>query len=135
MNQKRRETTTIATATQLRSETPIAVPAVEFVAAHPSVTMTINDCPRCRQPRDLDGRCSCSFEVSPLAGLLLMFVMVANAVGCATAAAPVHPSPRAQAVAKCLAAEDAGQPTPPACKALAPDVAALRLLSTMAGRS
>lgn len=119
MNQKRRETTTVATATQLRSETPIAVPAVEFVAAHPVVTANAFDVFR--------------RLLLPLL-LIAMFALFFPLGGCATTA-PVHPSPRAQAVAKCLAAEDAGQPTPPACKALAPDVAALRLLSTMAGRS
>jgi hypothetical protein len=60
-NPKRRETTTIATPAEIRSSAPVAVPAVDFVAAHPAVSDT---CLRCGQPRDLNGRCSCSFEVS-----------------------------------------------------------------------
>lgn len=120
MNQKRRETTTVATPAQLRNETPIAVPAVDFVAAHPVVTVDAFDVLR--------------RLILPLL-LIAVFALAFPLGGCATVATPAHPSPRAQAVAKCLAAEDAGQPTPGACKALAPDVAALRLLSTMAGRS
>ncbi len=58
----------------------------------------------------------------------------ALAAGCATTApVTVNPSPRAQAVAKCLAAADAGI-VAPACAPLASDVAALRTLSTMAVR-
>lgn len=51
-----------------------------------------------------------------------------SVVGCATTAPTLaHPSPRAQAVAKCLAAEDAGV-SASACAPLAADVAALRAL-------
>lgn len=62
----------------------------------------------------------------------LAFLALLSLVGCATTTV-VNPSPRAQAVSKCLAAEDAGRPAP-ACAPLASDVAALRVLSTMAGR-
>jgi hypothetical protein len=52
--------------------------------------------------------------------------------GCATVTT-ARPSPRAQAVAKCLAASDAGI-VAPACAPLASDVAALRVLSAQAVR-
>lgn len=64
----------------------------------------------------------------------LAFLALLSTVGCASLAPTVvHPSPRAQAVSKCLAAEDAGLAVP-ACAPLAADVAALRKLSAMAAR-
>lgn len=63
----------------------------------------------------------------------IAFLALLSTVGCATAPTLAHPTPRAQAVSKCLAAADAGV-VAPACAPLASDVAALRVLSAMAGR-
>lgn len=63
----------------------------------------------------------------------LVLLSLTAAAGCATAPVIAHPSPRAQAVAKCLAAADAGI-VAPACAPLASDVAALRVLSAQAVR-
>lgn len=63
---------------------------------------------------------------------LCLVLSVSAAAGCATTVI-AHPSPRTQAVAKCLAAADAGI-VAPACAPLASDVAALRVLSAQAVR-
>ncbi len=82
---RRRETTTVVAVVPscTLGSLGVAVPSVEFVAAHPSVTTTINDCPRCRQPRDLNGRCSCSFERAraALPLLVLLFALVGLGAG------------------------------------------------------
>lgn len=58
----------------------------------------------------------------------LLLVLVGS--GCATVTV-AHPAPRTQAVAKCLAAEQAGV-SAPACAPLAKEVAALRAISLAA---
>jgi hypothetical protein len=65
------------------------------------------------------------------AGAMARFAAILTLIiasGCATTT-KAHPSPRAQAVTKCLAVADAGI-VAPACAALAADVAALRSLAT-----
>lgn len=124
MTRRRHETTMIATTADLRDATPVALPAVDFMPAHPAV----GGSKATRAFRWLVGAAA-----AILRGAMVL-VVAANVVGCATTApAVVHPAPRAQAVSKCMAAEDAGRPAP-ACVALASDVAALRVLSAMAGR-
>jgi hypothetical protein len=126
MTRRRRpETTMIATTADLRDATPVALPAVDFMPAHPAVGGGSGKVMRAL--RWLQGAAA-----AILRGAMVLIV-AANVVGCASTAQVVHPAPRAQAVAKCMAAEDAGQPAP-ACEALASDVAALRVLSAMAGR-
>lgn len=125
MTRRRHETTMIATTADLRDATPVALPAVDFMPAHPAVG---GGGKALRAFRWLLGAAA-----AILRGTMVL-VVAANVVGCATTAPTVvHPAPRAQAVSKCMAAEDAGRPAP-ACVALASDVAALRVLSAMAGR-
>lgn len=76
---RRRETTTVV-AVNSPCTLGVAVPSVEFVPAFPSVTTTIPDCLRCKQPRDLAGRCSCSFE-GKAAGLLPLVALLFAVLG------------------------------------------------------